>query len=84
MLECPDCSGTVSCTAAACPHCGHRVVKPTRKMPLPLPAAIAVVVLYLAVGFGAAYAFPSYAIIVLAAALVAGIVEARRGIFRRG
>ena len=52
-------------------------------MPLPLAAAIAVVVLYLAVGFGAAYAFPSYAIVVLAAALVAGIVEARRGIFRR-
>lgn len=86
LIECPECAGALSSTAATCPHCGYRPTlstPPRSRSPLRGWQAVAVAVAYALATLLLIYAMPDYAFVLGVAALVCLIIELRSGIIRR-
>ena len=86
LLECPDCTGQLSSSAAACPHCGYRAVagrSTAKHEPVRGWRALLILAAYAAGSVVIMYALPQYAIILAALAAICAILEIRGGFLRR-
>lgn len=82
LLECPDCTGKVSSTASACPHCGWTERAVIERRPITGVTALLVALAYPFLIVALMYAFPQWYLLVVVAGVVGAVVAVKRRMLR--